>query len=132
MARLKDYLFEAAEEWALQFPEKQFYDRIDQFLNHVMNTGTLLMKQDNKITLSKAQAQFLKAMMSSYLSVLEDDTKMYREACSDYYVLADKDKGEEGEYYFKCLNKARNTLRNIRVEKAKVSEIQRVLKQLAK
>lgn len=84
------------------------------------------------MNLSKSQAQLLKTMMSQYLTMLEDDTKMYRESCKDYYVLADKDKGEEGQYYFECLNKARNELRKVRLEKTKISELQRVIKHLSK
>lgn len=115
MGRLKEYLIELQES---MFPNWEFYEYD--------------YEGQPSMTLSKQQAQLLKGFVAQYLATLESDTIALRFACRDYYAMADKDTGEEGEYYFGRLNKARNALRWVRNEKKKFSDIQRSLKQLSK
>ncbi len=132
MARLKDYLLEKAEEWAMSFPSEELYIRIDEYLETILTTGRAPMKQPSKLTLTTQQAQYLKVVLAHTITELTKEIDASKKYVSYLYDQCDKDKPEETQSAFRVMNRQKDAVKYFKNEVQKLAEIQRVIKQLAK
>lgn len=84
-------------------------------------------KSNDLSSLTRSELQSLSSIMNVVLSIMEDNKQLLKFDTRNMYYLAEEGT-EEGEYYFRELNRLRNLQRSVKSRYNKIAEIQRKLK----
>lgn len=120
-----------AQAYALSFPFEEYSVRMMEYI--MFDDLSLSSKTNYPVTLSQPQAQRLKGLVGSWITVLENIASDIKPEIEASYQLADKaNQTEESKAAFESLNSLRNYQRKLRKEINNLAEIQKVLKGLSK